>query len=238
MVTDGGERLTLAALRRELADDPERGSWSVLLRPAVQDYLLPTAAFIVGPGEASYLAQVQPFQAALGLPRPVLLPRSSATLVEPRVAGHLESYGLDVPDAWVDLDQLTSRVAREQTGPVTEQLFAAARTSLDAAFEPLRAHSTAVDATLGATADGALNRTRAELDKLEGKVHKALKQRDETLQRRLALVHRHLFPDRGLQERRLNVASFAARFGPSVVAELVDALEPLEPGLHAVARIA
>jgi bacillithiol synthase len=51
----------------ELAATPEALSPSALLRPVMQDYLLPTAAYVGGPAELAYLAQSQVlYQALLG----------------------------------------------------------------------------------------------------------------------------------------------------------------------------
>ncbi|MBI2300646.1 MAG: bacillithiol biosynthesis BshC, partial [Armatimonadetes bacterium] len=80
----GEERFEPSELRDALHTDPARLSCSVLLRPVVQDYLLNTAAFLVGPGEIAYLAQVGPTYEQLGIARPLLLPRRPATVLEPK----------------------------------------------------------------------------------------------------------------------------------------------------------
>jgi len=72
----------LARLERE----PRLWSPGALLRPLVQDALLPTAAYVAGPAEIAYHAQIAPAYAHFGVPRPSLLPRPSLTLVEAQQA--------------------------------------------------------------------------------------------------------------------------------------------------------
>lgn len=62
--------------------EPARFSPNVLLRPVVQDYLLPTAFYIGGPSEISYFAQVMPLYNLYQIEPPIIFPRASATLIE------------------------------------------------------------------------------------------------------------------------------------------------------------
>jgi bacillithiol synthase len=70
-------------LRRWLAEEPRRFTSSALLRPIVQDFLLPTAGYVAGPGEIAYWAQLPPLYAAWSLDMPRVLPRARVRLVEP-----------------------------------------------------------------------------------------------------------------------------------------------------------
>ena len=68
-------------LLAELEKAPEAFTPSALLRPVVQDSLLPTAAYFGGPAEVAYWAQSQVvYQHILGR-MPAVLPRASFTLV-------------------------------------------------------------------------------------------------------------------------------------------------------------
>ena len=71
----------------------------MLLRPVLQDYWLPTLAYIGGPAEIAYFAQVGVvYEKLLGRVTPIL-PRMSATLLEPRIERLLTKYGLELPEA-------------------------------------------------------------------------------------------------------------------------------------------
>ena len=77
------ERWSVEEALRRLEADPVAWSPGALLRPLAQDALLPTAAYVGGPAEIAYHAQIAPSYAHFGIPRPALVPRPSLTLVEP-----------------------------------------------------------------------------------------------------------------------------------------------------------
>src|ERR1700734_4098042 len=82
----GARVYTTAELLQILAAEPERLSPNALLRPVFQDTILPAAAYIGGPAEIAYFAQsAVVYEQALGRVTPVL-PRLSATLIEPAIA--------------------------------------------------------------------------------------------------------------------------------------------------------
>ena len=63
-----------------------------------QDAILPTSAYVAGPAEIAYFAQSEVlYRAMLGRPTAVL-PRFSATLVEPKIATMMARHELRLPD--------------------------------------------------------------------------------------------------------------------------------------------
>ena len=78
----GGKSWTKAELLAAIHDEPENFSPNALLRPVVQDFLLPTVAYIGGPSEISYFAQSEVLYRNLLGRMPVMLPRAGFTLVD------------------------------------------------------------------------------------------------------------------------------------------------------------
>ena len=76
--------------------EAEQFSPNVLLRPLYQDALFPTAAYVAGPSEIAYFAQLAPVYERFGLPMPVVYPRKSVTLLEEEVASLLRASELSV----------------------------------------------------------------------------------------------------------------------------------------------
>src|SRR5690606_27641820 len=106
--------LPKADLLARLDAAPEAVSPGVVLRPVMQDLLFPTAAYVGGPGEVAYFAQLRPVYEAFGVPMPVLYPRASLTLVPQKVRRILDRYGLALPDLRGDLSALHRRLALER----------------------------------------------------------------------------------------------------------------------------
>ena len=139
---------------RELEANPADWSPGALLRPVVQDALLPTAAYVGGPAEIAYHAQIGACYSHFGVPRPVILPRPSATLVEPAQARALEAEGLQLAELQADPEALVARWAREAY-PEVEAAFARARTSVERELRAVEEVLGALDPTLRGAADAA-----------------------------------------------------------------------------------
>ncbi|HEY7693837.1 MAG TPA: bacillithiol biosynthesis cysteine-adding enzyme BshC [Gaiellaceae bacterium] len=99
-ITHTSGRVDAEALRSSFHAAPEQFSPNVLLRPLYQDALFPTAAYVAGPSEIAYFAQLKPVYARFGIPMPVVHPRLSATLVSSRASALLARTGLGVEDVW------------------------------------------------------------------------------------------------------------------------------------------
>ena len=94
----GERKLAAAELLQETERCPEKFSANVLLRPLVQDYLLPTLCYIGGPSEIAYFAQIEVVYRKLAGRVTPIVPRMFATLIEPRAAKLLDRYQLSLTD--------------------------------------------------------------------------------------------------------------------------------------------
>jgi len=73
---------------------PAAFSTSALLRPILQDTWLPTVAYVGGPAELAYFAQLPPLYAAFDLPMPIFVPRAHVRLVDETTRRTLSRLGL------------------------------------------------------------------------------------------------------------------------------------------------
>jgi len=217
-------RLSVADAVAWLEREPTAFSAGALLRPLVQDALLPTAAYVGGPAELAYHAQIGPAYAHFGVPRPALVPRPGATLVEPAQARALEAEGLSLQDLQGDPEALLARWARE-AHPEVDEAFARARASIERELHGVEEALGAVDPTLRAAADAAKGRALHQLGGLLEKTTRALKKRDQARADRLHRTRDLLFPSGEPQERRLAFVAFLARHGVSLVDELLERLD-------------
>jgi uncharacterized protein YllA (UPF0747 family) len=221
--------MSLEEAARELEANPADWSPGALLRPVVQDALLPTAAYVAGPAEIAYHAQIGPAYAHFGVPRPVLLPRPSATLVEPAQARALEAEGLQLTDLQADPEALVARWAKEAY-PEVEAAFARARKAVEGELRAVGETLGALDPTLRGAADATRGRALHPIDALHEKSLRALKKRDQARADRLRRTRDALFPGGAFQERGLSLFGVLARHGLPLLADLEERLDPWARG--------
>ncbi len=212
------------AIRAALARDPLVCSTSVLLRPIYQDLLLPTAAYVGGPGEVAYFAQLAPLYEHFDRPMPLVVPRARLRLLAPRDRLTLVRHGLDASQLRSDVESLLR--PHTETGALQDHLL-----------QPFLATLAAAEAEIlaaGPGLDSALAKTRATVAsavaRLSEKVARARLQSDEQTLQQLHRVQSHLFPLGHPQERFFGLAPFAARFGEATVLHSISAaIDPLDP---------
>ena len=227
------ERWPIADAQKRLEADPRAWSPSALLRPLVQDALLPTAAYVAGPAEIAYHAQIGPSYAHFGIPRPVLLPRPSLTLVEAAQARALEAEQLSLGDLASDPERLLARWAREDY-PDVEAAFASAREAIERELGKVEAVLGTHDPTLRSATAATRGRALHPVEGLHEKALRALKKRDQGRADRLRRTRDVLLPGGSLQERGIGFISFVARHGLAVVPTLAERLQPFARGHQVV----
>jgi bacillithiol biosynthesis cysteine-adding enzyme BshC len=218
----GGESFDLAALEQLLARDPERLSANVLLRPAVEASVFPTVAYVGGPAELAYLAQIGPVFERLGVARPVRVPRNAGLLIEARVDRTLEKLGLAVDDLAQPESELTARVAPQDLPPAAMAALAGLREALTGGYASLQAAAGTVDRTLEKPVENARNQALVATQEIEKKLVAALKRGGDTALQQVIRAREALYPGGSPQERILAPISFTARYGGAVL-EVLEA---------------
>jgi bacillithiol biosynthesis cysteine-adding enzyme BshC len=198
---------------------------NVTLRPVVQDYLLPTAAYIGGPAEIAYFAQLRSVYETLGRQDPCVLPRASFTIIEGRHQKTMKKYGLELQDFFDGLHPAVTKVVEH--GPDRETAMAFTETErvvnehLDKLGEALRR----TDGTLSDPLKRAREKITYQIEHLRTRFIHSSAHREETAYRQVERAFTTLYPDKNLQERELNVYYFLSRYGPTLLQELHDAAE-------------
>jgi bacillithiol biosynthesis cysteine-adding enzyme BshC len=229
------ERWTVEEALRRLEADPAPWSPGALLRPLVQDALLPTAAYVGGPAEIAYHAQITSSYAHFGIPRPALLPRPSLTLVEPAQARALDAERLTLQDLVGDPEAVVSRWAREAY-PDVEAAFARTREAIEREMGRVEESLGAHDPTLRAAAASARGRALHQVEGLHEKALRALKKRDQGRADRLRRTRDALLPGGSLQERGLGLVGALGRHGAPLLSDVQGRLDPFARG-HQVVRL-
>ncbi len=204
-----------------LACTPERFTTTALLRPLLQDTLLPTAAYIGGPGELAYFAQLPPLYALYGRPMPLAVPRARFTLVTATARRLGEQLGLSIADASRPRAELAQRASKIDLGPI-EARYATMNAALEEGFAALeREAELAGDSGFGKHAKKSWETIHGALERLLDRSRRLAIESDQTTTDRLARFKALLFPNDAPQERVLGFAPFAAQVGARA---LVDAI--------------
>ncbi len=231
----GKESYSTADLLAILDAAPERLSPNALLRPVFQDHLLPTAAYVAGPAEIAYFAQSQVlYQAILGRSTPVL-PRLSATLVEPSIGKVLAQHELSVADVLAaHPDELAHRLGARAMPVEGKMQLAAAGNALDAELEQLVRWMGSLSADLGRAAQVSASKMRYQMNRLRRLGANYQLQREGSIRRHVDTLFFNLFPDRHPQERSIGGAAYLSRAGAGLVSTLVEQAGDECPGHKAI----
>ncbi len=227
----GEVSFTVDDFGRAVADRPGAFSPGVVLRPVVQDAILPTFCQISGPGEAAYLAQMKQVFPLFGRTMPVIYPRVGATLALPADLQAAASVDLELGDLrdgrW---RRAVENVVESRSRLDVAERFELERAALRQRYESL-AHelATGVAPALRQIAERNGAQVLWQLDYLERKAVQHERRRERGLLRAVEGAAHRLFPDGHLQETTQSAVPYLLRYGPRLAQELADAV-PIDQG--------
>ncbi|MEM1095132.1 MAG: bacillithiol biosynthesis cysteine-adding enzyme BshC [Bacteroidota bacterium] len=213
-------RFTQAQLLDRLANDPDAFSPNVVLRPLTQDRVLPTVAYVAGPGEAAYFAQYRDVYAWASVPMPMIYPRASLTLVESKVQKVLDRYELEIPDLAEDLDKLFRRYVLDNMDLDIDAIFKQAGSHLHRALEQVKPAVEEIDASLVRSGEATRASFMKEWARYKERVVRAEKRNQEQVRAQFEKAQVNLYPAGKAQERSLSPLYFANKYGLDLFEQL------------------
>jgi bacillithiol biosynthesis cysteine-adding enzyme BshC len=241
---DGGAKFksgTVSWSREEvlrLVDaEPEAFSPNALLRPVVQDYLLPTAAFSAGPAEISYLAQSEVVYRHILGRMPVLLPRADFTVLDAKADKLLQRYQLCIENIWTGPQELRRRMELVSLPKTLADDFDRKKTLIETTLLELGEDIQKLDATLAGAVATAREKMKFQLDKLREKTGRALDERAGVIAEHSEFLEHLLYPNKALQSRELCFLVFLAQWGLDGLKELKDLAGSANLKEHRIVRI-
>ncbi len=204
------------------------------IRPLVQDWLLPTVAYVGGPGEVAYFAQLKGVYEAHQLPMPVVVPRDGFTLMEPRLIRYLDKLGLSAGDFISEHSLALADVQRRLVPAHITDHVQHIRQCLNSHWPDLAAAIIALDPTLQSPVQKTENQILGGLEQLEAKLLRSLKQKQSVVTDQVQAIQNVFRPGDELQERKLNLLPFLAKH-PGLLNTLAEAVQPLHPAHHIIA---
>ena len=216
-----GRRFTAA----ELSDRAVSLSPNALLRPVVQDTMLPTAAYIAGPAELAYLAQSEVIYRTLMGRMPAALPRSGFTLLDEGSNKLLTRYSLSLADFFHGEEVLRERMATKLVPPSLNAALRTTAASVDDSLARLHREIAAFDPTLASALERSSRKIRYQLAKMERKTGRETLRRDARATRDAASLYGLIYPERHLQERLYSILPFLAVHGTDLTSRLYDIVD-------------
>jgi bacillithiol biosynthesis cysteine-adding enzyme BshC len=232
----GERKLAAAELLQETERCPEKFSANVLLRPLVQDYLLPTLCYVGGPAEIAYFAQIEMVYRKLADRVTPIVPRIFATLIEPRAAKLLDRYQLSLTDMFNTPEKTRELVAARALPDSILKSFDSAAEHLEQALALLQGPLEKLDRTLVDAAENAGSKMRYQLQGVRDKAARAEARKNTEVLRHADELITALYPNKELQEREVGAAYFLLKYGRGVVEQIKSAART-GCGEHQVIRV-
>jgi bacillithiol biosynthesis cysteine-adding enzyme BshC len=207
------QHFTREQMMETLERSPEMFSPNVILRPICQDSLLPTVAYVAGPAEIAYFAQLEVVYNVLQIPQPIIYPRASATIVEEKVQKVFERFSLSVPDFFKDVEVLKQNLAESLSELSVDEMFGGTSAALMESLQSLQRGLEQLDPTLVSALMNVREKVGYQIDGLKQKAKAAQTRRFESSMRQIEKAGLHLFPNSNFQERELNIAHFLNKYG-------------------------
>lgn len=223
--TDNGNTWSTEELTQHITDHPERFSPNVFLRPVLQDFLLPTAGYVAGPGEVAYYAQMKEVYPVFDLSMPIIVPRFNATIIESAIDRILKKLPFELHEYQQRIEDLETRYVKQKDAVNLDRLFGEWKQHIQELSDEKAEIVAGIDPTLKKSVGSAKAVYFGELDKLQGKLHRSMKQSEKLQLDRIAKIKDQIFPEDTLQERVVSSIYFMNKYGVDVWDRLLENME-------------
>ena len=219
-----------------LEKSPDRFSPNVIMRPLVQDLLLPTVAYVGGPGEIAYFAQLKPAYEWANVPMPIIFPRASLTLIEPSIAKILSRYNLPLLSYAEDPNKIFRTYVLDNIPIDIHAVRNSALNHIDSALKELQLAVEEVDRALLISVASTRARLYKDADRLIERMINAQKRIQQEDKRRFLKASAHLYPKQKLQERFLSPLHFLNLYGLDFFKTLAEQIS-IDTTSHQIIRL-
>jgi len=222
-------RFSEAEIVKEIDDYPERFSPNVILRPLLQEVLLPNLAYTGGPAEVAYWLQLKPVFDYYKVAFPILLPRNFGLVIPNRIQHKLNKLKIGDTAIFIEKEQLKKDVTRKissQKLHLNEE-----KQQLQQLLREIKEHAGHIDASLEEMTSAETQKAMNALDKIEKKMMAAEKRKHADKMRQIDEVKDVLFPGGVPQERTENFLAFY-RSDDQFLKSLLQRFDPFNLKFH------
>ncbi|MDF1506689.1 bacillithiol biosynthesis cysteine-adding enzyme BshC [Robertmurraya sp. DFI.2.37] len=218
-------------------EQPEKLSNNVVTRPIMQEVLFPTLAFIAGPGEISYWAELKNAFEIFNMKMPPIIPRITITFLEREIESSIADWGLNLQEV------LRAGVSEEKERFLTSvkdtsfaELFSEAKEQLMKSYTKIRKQSEKDYKGLIPLLQKNESILLQQIAFMEGKIEEALLIKHDVALKQLDCIDYSIRPFGGPQERVWNIYYFLNKYGLDFVERLLKLPFDFD-GTHKVVKI-
>ena len=230
-----GVRLSKEELLAIAKEKPFLLSNNVVTRPLMEDLVLPTLAFIGGPGEIAYWSALRPAFETMGIKMPPVVPRLHLTLIDRKTEKWLQIKNMGVSDALSGQVQAAKEAwLANQHDFEVDAHFEATRKAMQEAYSPYRQMALSIHSELDHLSHDNWDRIESQLAYLKKQMDRHLRLRFKTELDHFDAVEALLLPNGGPQERIWSAYYFLNYYGPDLIDRLMEGTYTFNGRQHVV----
>jgi bacillithiol synthase len=216
------------------AEFPEKLSNNVVTRPMTQETLFPTLAFIAGPGEVAYWAELKMAFEEFGMKMPPIVPRLNITILERSLETDINELQLNIKEVLTSgiktaYDQYIESIKDHEL----ERLFQQTKNQIQENYRLIEGKMLKGLLPLLEKNEEILLK---QVEFMESKTEAILREGHQVVINKYTRVENHLRPLGSPQERMLNAIYYLNRYGLQFFSEMTNLSFEFD-GLHKVIRI-
>jgi len=204
-------------LLEKVENNPEKFSPNAAMRPLYQDTIFPTLAFVLGPSELAYFAQLRQAYEDMKIPIPIAYPRISITLIEPKAERLLKKYQLSIEDIYLNKDKILDIILKRD---IPDSLFSNIdqnKKQVEESWMKLSNEISCFDSNMIKPAEIAANKSLSQFDFLHKKLMQSARKKDEVVRSQVTKLLNLVYPLSKPQERVYNILPYYVRFGEQFI---------------------
>lgn len=225
------QRFTREELIAIANEHPELFSPNVLMRPIIQDSLFPTIAYVAGPAEVAYFAQLQPVYDHFGVHMPVIFPRASITIIEKKIQKLFNKFDLQYSTLFDSPEEIYRSNFLRVDSNSSLQEYESMKASLGTLLDRLPGIASSISPNLSEPARATVMNMKKLVQTFENKLLQTHQEKDSVLQRQLDKMQVYLAPEGKPQERQLNIVTYLNRYGEEILNRIDQCCVPF-PAEH------
>lgn len=225
LIPDENVACTIEDMAMMLRSAPERFTPNVALRCVVQQHLFPVAAYVAGPGEIAYWAQLKTLFRHFGKDMPLVYPRARCVLTDMKLNQLMLKFQFELKDIAGPTEDLMKRALQVAERAPTQEIVQRHREPIMTAVRAMVEELDGASKAASGMAKKIEERMTEELDRLDVAILKDDEAQTEAVRKQVTRLCNTLFPFRKPQERVLSIFSFLFEYGWDLIPRIVKEID-------------